>query len=371
MIEDPGNDAPPGDGAKQPARAARGHGARIKLADVAREAGVSTASVSRVLNNNTRVNADIRTRVANAVSRLGYTPNSAARALASQRFRKVGAIVPTLENPAFASAVEALQQRLSRNGYAVIIASSDYNPELELMQARMLGSVGVDAVMLIGADHLPELYAYLEDSHLKFVNAWVADRTSGYPSVGFDNRAAAARLTRYLIELGHREFAVISGIRKGNDRATERVAGVAQALERAGLKLPPERVLEAPYKFFESQMALRSLMASETPPTAIVCGNDLQAFGALIECQSLGIAVPGTVSIAGFDDLDFAAHITPPLTTMQIPVAEIGVRAGEYLLARIQDRPTLHITEVNVNLVVRASTGPPPRAGNRKSELTE
>lgn len=338
----------------------RGDNPRIKLSDVAREAGVSTASVSRVLNNDMRVNRDIKARVEAAVLRLGYRPNSAARALASKKFRKIGAIVPTLENQSFASGVEALQARLAREGYALIVASSDYRPELELMQARMLVSVGVDGIMLIGSDHLPALYGLLADSGTPFINAWVADRKSGHPCVGFDNRAAAAQLTHYLVDLGHREFAVVSGIRTGNDRAAERVAGVNEALAARGLTLHPDRLIEVPYKIFESQLALRSLMAAENPPTAIVCGNDIQAFGVLIECQSLGISVPETVSVAGFDDLDFSAHINPALTTIQVRAAEIGTRAAEYLLARMAGKPTLNITEIKVNLMVRLSTAPPP-----------
>lgn len=208
-------------------RGKRDRGARIKLSDVAREAGVSTASVSRVLNRDLRVNPRIREQVQAAIERLGYTPNSAARALASRKFRKIGAIVPTLQNPAFAAGVEALQHRLAREGYALIVASSDYNPEIELMQARILVSVGVDAMMLIGVDHLPALYGLLDEAAIPFVNAWAIDRGSDRPCVGFDNRAAAAGLARYLLDLGHREFAVVSGIRKGNDRASERVAGIS------------------------------------------------------------------------------------------------------------------------------------------------
>lgn len=332
---------------------------RIKLSDVAQAAGVSTASVSRVLNNDMRVNREIKARVEAAVQQLGYRPNSAARALASRKFRKIGAIVPTLENPSFASGVEALQARLAQEGYALIVASSDYKAELELMQARMLVSVGVDGIMLIGADHLPALYGLLADSGTPFVNAWVVDRASGHPCVGFDNRAAAVRLTHYLLDLGHRKFGVVSGIRTGNDRATERVAGITEALASRGLELLPERLIEAPYKIFESQLALRSLMAADDPPTAIICGNDIQAFGVLIECQTLGISVPETVSVAGFDDLDFSAHISPALTTIQVRASEIGARTAEYLLARLSDKPMLNITEIKVNLMVRLSTAPP------------
>ena len=332
---------------------------RIRLRDVALDAGVSTASVSRVLNNDLRVNPEIRARVEAAVQRLGYRPNSAARALASRKFRKIGAIVPTLENHSFASGVEALQARLAQEGYATIVASSNYSPEQELLQAGMLVSVGVDAIMLIGADHLPALYALLDDSCTPFVNAWVVDRNSGHACVGFDNHAAAMRLTQYLVDLGHRAFGVVSGIRKGNDRACERVRGITDVLTARGLSLPSERLIETPYRIFESQLALRSLMAADDPPTAIICGNDIQAFGVLIECQSLGLSVPETVSVAGFDDLDFSAHINPALTTIQVQASEIGTRAAEYLLARLSGQPVLNITEIKTNLIVRLSTAPP------------
>jgi LacI family transcriptional regulator len=191
------------------------------------------------------------------------------------------------------------------------------------------------------------------------VLTWALDASGKHPCVGFDNRAAAIRVTRYLLELGHREFAMISGVTEGNERAGERRAGVGEALAAAGLALAPERVVEKPYTLQAGREGLREVLRAAPRATAVVCGNDVLALGALAECQAAGFAVPREVSVTGFDDLEVAALVTPGLTTVHFPTAELGAHAARHLLARLAGREAAARTELPVELIVRGSTAPP------------
>lgn len=341
-----------------PQEVRKGSGRAATVNDVARAAGVSTASVSRVINGKINVSSEMRARIETAIRDLGYQPDSAARSLASGRFRRIGAIVPTLENISFARAVEALQRSLAEENYALSVLSSNYDPDHELFQARSLVAGGIDGLMLVGTAHRPELYELVESKKLPLVNTWAVGGPGHAAYVGFDNEGCALRLTTYLLDLGHTEFGVISGMTKWNDRAAGRVAGVRTALARRGLALPQERLIERTYKILEGQLAMRAMLSAEPRPTAVICGNDTLAFGAMIECRAQNIRVPDDISIAGFDDLEFSPYLDPPLTTMHVPSEEIGLHTAKYLCNRISGRPAAEVTQVNINLVVRGSTGP-------------
>jgi LacI family transcriptional regulator len=179
--------------------------------------------------------------------------------------------------------------------------------------------------------------------------------------VGFDNARAIGQAVRYLVDLGHRRVAMLAGVAHNNDRAAARIAGVRLALKRAGLNLPKQHLVEQPYGLAEAREGLRRLMATQPAPTAIVCGNDVLAFGALLEAQKLGIAVPGQLSIIGFDDLEMARHIRPALTTLHVPTQLLWRTVAERVIAALEQAPLQQATEVEVELVVRESTGPAPR----------
>ncbi|MCK1364302.1 LacI family DNA-binding transcriptional regulator [Bradyrhizobium sp. 62] len=330
-------------------------GAQVSVIDVARAAGVSTATVSRVLNGVTTVAEDAVQRVRRACRDLNYIPNGAARALSSRRTRTIGAVVPSIENSGFAVAIGALQRWLDAAGYTLFVASSDYDPIAELRECSLLMARGIDGLLLVGGEHHPELVPMLEHQELPFVETWTLSDT--HPCVGFDNVEAARRLTEYLLDLGHVDIGVIAGRMLHNDRAANRVAGVRQALEARGLKLPAEWMIERPYRILEGRLAMRSLLARATRPTAVICGNDQLAFGALIEAKESGLSVPEDISVTGFNDLDFAAYLDPPLTTISVPADNIGVTAGEYLVNRSNGKAVLRVNEIQTRLVVRSSTG--------------
>ncbi len=332
------------------------------ILDLAHEAGVSTASVSRVLNKSDKVSAKVRKRVLQAADRLKYIPNSAARALASQSTMTIGAVAPTLENPGFAIGVEALQKRLAEKGYTLFVASSNYDLTQERRQVETLVTRGVDGIVLVGSLHSKGLLEFLRKRNVPFVETWVPSKSVNIPAIGFDNREASSRLTDFLLDLGHERFGVIGGVTKTNDRARERIKGVRQALKKRGLNLDRESLLERPFRIVDGQIAMRTLLTMRPRPTAVICGNDVLAFGALLECQRQGVSAPDDISVTGFDDRDFASSLIPSLTTVRVPADAIGYGAADYLLAVIAGRVDPPQPKIAVDLIVRKSTGAPPGA---------
>jgi len=330
-----------------------------KLADVARLARVSTATVSRALTQPDKVKATTAARIRQAVETLGYVAHGAARALASRRTRTVGAVIPTLDHAIFANTTHALQKTLDEAGYTLLLACHDFDARAEARMTQALIERGVDGLVLLGTSHDPSVFQMIETHQLPYVLTWALDASGRHPCVGFDNRAAAIDITRHLLELGHREFAMISGITEGNERAHERLEGVREALAARGIVLRPEWVVEKPYTLSAGREGLREVMQATPRPTAVVCGNDVLAIGALAACHSQGLAVPREVSVTGFDDLEMAAVVTPALTTVHFPTSELGTYAAQYLLARFAGRAVETLTELPVELVVRGSTAPP------------
>ena len=334
--------------------------------DVARAAGVSTATVSRALNQPDSVRPALREKVLAAVARLGYVAHAGARALSLRRSGTVGVVVPTVDNAIFASGLQAFQRRLSAAGQVVLLAFSDYDPAQELAQVQALLARGVDALALTGLSQQPELLALLARRGLPWVHTGIFPAPPGSACVGFRNRVAIGRAVQYLLDLGHRRIAMLAGVTAHNDRAAERVAGVREALAAAGLQLPARWLAEAPYTVQAAREATRALLQGQAP-TALLCGNDVLAFGALLECAAAGIEVPAAMSVVGFDDLDLARQWRPTLTTLHVPIERMWTLAAEYLLGRLDGSVSDPVQqELQVELVVRESTARVARPGRKR-----
>lgn len=334
-------------------------GMQPRLADVAGLAGVSTATVSRVLNRPSTVTPELRKRVQEAVETLGYVPHGPARALASRRSNTIGAVVPTIDNAIFARNIQALQARVFESGLTLLLASSGYHFERERREIQALVERGIDGLLLVGEARDASVYDLLNKKNVPYVNTWLYREDSPHPCIGFDNAQAAYQVCSYLLDIGHRSIAMVAGIRHGNDRVAARIDGVTAAMADRGIRFAPGHLVEHKYEIAEGRRAASRLLASPNPPTAIVCANDVLAFGVLFECRARGVSVPRDMSITGFDDMDLAANIDPPLTTIRVPAAEMGRRAAEYLLARLERTPTPEKTELQAALVVRETTAPP------------
>jgi LacI family transcriptional regulator len=335
---------------KAGSRRQRGFSAKsVSLGDVALHSGVSTATVSRVINNPEKVAAKSRIAVNASIEALGYIPDGAARALASRHSGIIGAIVPTLDNALFAAGIQSLQRRLRQHDYTLIVASHEYDLTEELNEVKMLLRQGVDALLLVGSQHDPALLQLLAEKAVPYVNCWA----------GFDNRKAARKIADYLLDLGHVDLAVIAGRTENNDRASDRVLGIRDAIEARNLRLAPEKIIERSYSVRQGREAMRQLLQMDRLPTAVLCGNDILAMGAVAECQSSGIRIPDEISIAGFDDLDMSSQMKPALTTIHVPSAEMGQNAAEYLVAQIRQEPLAPPVEMGTRLMVRETTAKP------------
>lgn len=329
------------------------------IRDVARAAQVSVATVSRVLNHPEIVSEEIIARVRSAVEATGFTPNASARALASKSTKAVGVVLPTISSPIYSQIINAMQRTFESRGFVTIVASAEYSLDRELRSATALIERGVDALVLVGRSRHDDLNYTLERKGIPVVLSCIYEPGCPWPTVGWDNRAGARKMANFVADLGHRECGVIGGLTVGNDRASARVDGYISALRERNCNVRAENVIECRYDFGESGEALRALLDRPKPPTAVLCGNDILATGALLECLRLGVRVPDDISIAGYDDLDLSAHLVPSLTTLRIPAERIGHDTAETLVNILAGIPTpLHIG-LELELIERLTTAAP------------
>lgn len=327
-----------------------------KLIDVAVAAGVSTATVSRALTDPEKVRPDTLARVLSEVKRLGYVPDALGRALASSKTHTIGAIMPTLDHAIFARAIQAMQQTFARSGYQLLVAAHDYDRGVEAAALRSMIDRRVDAIVLVGTDHAPEVWELLKTIPQPVALTWSLHRR--FDSIGFDNQKAGRVAAEHLLALGHSRFGMLSGRLRHNDRARDRLAGVRAALAAQGLELPDERVIEHSFSIAAGRLGMQQFLASNVHPTAVIGGNDLLAIGGMVEAQARGVRVPEDMSCVGIDDLELAAHMSPALTTIRLPTADLGHRCAVQVLTRLAGDPGEQKICLPLELIVRSSTGP-------------
>ncbi|SKA29912.1 LacI family DNA-binding transcriptional regulator [Consotaella salsifontis] len=343
-------------------RRTRGSSGKVKLDEVARAAGVSTATVSRAFNEPDKVSDEIRERVFAVANALHWIPNAAGRALASSRTHIAGAIIPTLDNEVFARQINAMQAVMAGHGYTLFIGCSNYDQAEGLKQAQAMLARGVEALAFAGERHPAELFQALKARGLPYVVTYSYRADSPHCCVGFDNKVAFRRITRHLLELGHRRFGIISQPVADNDRVEARLAGINEELADAGLAVPEGRCLIGPGTLDAGAQGLARLMDSPKAdrPTAVICGNDNLALGALACAPFLGLRAPDDFSITGFDDLAISSRLSPRLTTMRVDNHAIGAIAAEKLLWSMGHKgKAAEPRELVPDLIVRDTSGPP------------
>ncbi len=333
---------------------------RASLEDVAKLSGVSTATVSRVLNGSATVRQSRREAVERACEELGYVINRAARTLASRRSMTIGAVVPTLATETFSRTLAAFQHHIHQSGYTLLLANSDFDSDIELREVNKLLEYGIDALMLVGHTHHPRLWERIRQHAIPCIQTFSIDPQ--YPSIGYDSIEAASRVAGHLITLGHRRFGMIAGTPPTNDRVSDRLRGTRETLAGAGLSLPDFNLIECAFTMNDARKAMFTLLDGPEPPTAVICGNDMLAFGALRAASERYLRVPNDISITGFNDYEYAEHLERPLTTMRVELDQIGLRAAEYLLATLNGEAAEPQAVMTPELIVRGSTGSAPRA---------
>lgn len=341
---------------------------KARLEDVARLAEVSLGSASRALSTPHLVKPNTLARVKQAVAQLGYVRNGAARALASKRTFSVGAIFPTLHNPAFADSIHTLQQTLWGLNYQLVVASHEYVPEREYEIVRAIVERGVDGVILVGAEHDEEIFDLMRQRKLPLVLTWCPDQVRYGHGVGFSNRKAAYDLTTTVLEHGHTLIAVACGSRERNERARQRVGGTTDAMQQKGLTLREDWIIEQPLSYEGGRAAIRHLLTMAERPTVLMCNTDTLAIGALHECRIQGIRVPEDLSITGYDDIELASLTVPALTTVHIPTALMGNIAAQTLVDLIENKEVAAISELDSEVVIRGSLANISTPASRKKK---
>lgn len=334
------------------------------LTEIAGVAGVSVATVSRVLSGSSHpVSEQTRERVHRAAEVLDFHPNMLARGLVTKRSHTIAVIVHDISDPYFAEIVRGLEDSAHLHHYQLFISSSDRDPARELAYVRAFLSHRVDAIVFAGGGFADDAYRRELDALLspfRERNAVVrlSPRPDGEPFLSPDNHAGGELMTRHLLELGHRRIGFIDGP-PGFPPSTERAEGYRSALRAAGIE--PENAWVETGHFTEDGGARAAARLLKRRPrlTALFAANDQMAFGALRELKRRGIDVPGDVSLAGFDDIRMASYLHPSLTTVRVPMYELG-REGFFLAMRILTGEQPITQRLEVTLQVRESTGPPP-----------
>lgn len=328
--------------------------------DVARIAGVSTATVSRFFSDPARIRKSTAERISQAIELLGYVPDLNARALANRRADVIGAIVPTLENAIFAEGIEAMQVWLNKRNITLLVASSDYDPDQEYQQVQRLIAHGVAALLLIGTERHPKTRKLIEARNVPYCLSWCFRPNWEEPQIGFDNYAAGAAMADEIIQRGHRQIGILSGIRAWNDRATDRVQGALDRFRDEGIEVPAGQLTEVVYNHELGAEALDKMLAKHPQITCVFCANDVLAAGALRQAYLLGKRVPNDLSITGFDDIALAQVLTPPLTTVRLRHKHMGEVAGERLFAAVESGTPVQSENIPFSVVIRESLGDCP-----------
>ncbi|BBH68995.1 alanine racemase [Actinoplanes sp. OR16] len=333
--------------------------------DVATAAGVSRSAVSFAFNNPQRISAATRQRILDTAEQLGYTPNTLGRMLQAGTTNSIGVLLPqrlaqVLENPYYSRFLMGAGQVCDREGYTLLLT-----PPLQDSVLKAIPYAAVDGFIVCGLEVDRGEVAELDRRGIPFVLI-DSDRHEGAPSVEVDDRGGAAEVARYLLELGHRQLAVLS-IEPGPDAAVRgyrgplarRLAGIGDALAEVGLGLADVRMAEVPVTRHDGHRATSRLMALPNPPTAVIALSDVLAYGAVDALQELAVEVPADVSVTGFDDLAESAWFRPRLTTVRQPIVTKGRMAADFLISAIRGEDQHPHQTLGTSLIIRDSTAKP------------
>lgn len=327
---------------------------RANLRDVAEAAGVSVATVSRVMNTPDSVAKTTRARVEAAMAQLHWTPSAAARAINSGRTRFVGALVPTLDADIFARVIANLESQLATHGLSLVVATTGGLPQVEAQKAKALLDIGAEGLVVSGASHADDFYALIARSRLPAISTSWYEPEFVLPTVGYDNKAAALLALTHLTDLGHSRIAVLHGPLATNDRTGARVRALQAHTDQLSYH-PAEMTIAG------ACAGAARLLDSDpaTRPTAVMCMSDLLATGLIYECQRRGVQVPQDLSIISTDDLPASAHLVPALTTVHLPVDIMGQRAADAIAGWVEHHQRPADQLLDIALMVRDSTAPP------------
>lgn len=332
----------------------------VTMQDIARAAGVSQSTVSRVLNKtptSVPIAAETRERVREVAERLGYRPNPLARGLRGARTMLLGVIVREIIDPFFSVAIEALSNEALARGYNVVLGSAHSKADEAIALRAVLETRHCDAIVLLGdMRDEPKFLEDLRASPTPVIALWHGTELDGIPTVNTDNRAGIVAALDHLIDLGHQRIAFVGGRLLGDIQ--ERRSAYRDHLKERGIMVPDSYLAAVMNDPAGGDAAMRDFMSLESPPTAIVCSTDHLATGVLHGAADLGLNVPGDLSVVGFDDIPMASFTVPPLTTIRMPVEEMTAIAARLAMDETYAGGVQSFV-VKPSLVVRKSSGAP------------
>jgi len=329
---------------------------RPTIYDVARLAGVSTATVSRALNGTGQIAASTRATIEAAVEQLGYRPNTIARSLVTKTTQTIALLLPDITNPFYAALVNGIQQTALSHGHTMLLCTTESDAGREEHYLRVLRAKQVDGALVDGLVLPPDRIARFVEDGFPIVCLDRDIDSRSIPLVQVDNRLGGRIATEHLIDLGHTRIGHVTGAGELGI-SDERLAGYRDALSGAGLPVDFQLVEEGRFTDDGGHDAARRLLEREPGVTAIFAANDLSALGVLNAVAEAGKRVPDDVSVVGFDDLHLSAYTAPPLTTIRQPAVEIATLATEILIGLTKGREVEEMRHLlEPELVVRAST---------------
>jgi LacI family transcriptional regulator len=336
-------------------------GKRVTRKEVAERAGVSEAVVSYVVNNGPRpVSPETQVKVEKAIKELGYYPNELARSLRRQQTATIGLIIPSLTNPVYAEIAHSLESICAAEGYMVMLCSTGRNPAREKQVAQLLRAKQVDGVVAIPSQTPHAVLAPLQQARIPTI-LLEHDLPDTF-CIAIDDLQGGRLASRHLLSLGHRRIGLIKR-EPFSALSSLRFAGYCEMLAEGGIPFDPALVIESKAGQAAGYNAMQKLLALPIPPTAVITHNDVLAMGAMSAIRDAGLVVPDDISVVGYDDTISSSYLNPPLTTVKFPVAEMGRQAGQIILELAQKEGNLPAQTIMlpVELVVRASTAPPPK----------
>ena len=331
------------------------------IRDVARLAGVSRGTVSRVLNNQPRVDPETRVRVLQAIADLDFSPSALARGLSIGRTHSIGVVVPFITRPSVVERLRGIEGALSTTDYDLVVFNVETRQRRDTVVHDLTRGERVDGMLLVGLEPDEAMVQAIQRSSLPTVLVDAHD--ARFSRVVIDNVAGAGLAVRHLLDLGHRRIAFLGDIPQvafSYSASKLRYRGVRRALRAASLDLPEAYTVIAEPGRSRARELTRDLLRRPTPPTAIVCASDLQAVGVREGARDVEIDVPADLSIIGFDDLDIAGYLG--LTTVRQPLFESGVEGVRLLLEQIAGGPPKRPirSRLDIEVITRTTTGPPP-----------
>lgn len=325
------------------------------IRDVARAAGVSVATASRVMSGSSYpVAPEVRHRVVHAARQLGYTPNAFARGLSKRESRFIGLIVPNISEPFFLEIARGAEALASRAGYLVVLCNTDREPAMERKYLEELRSMRAGAILTGRTSYEPDLVRDLATHPAPIVTIG-----NGLPCacVWLDNVGGARTATSHLADLGHRRIAFIGGSPTSLS-AADRLTGFRLAMAERGLELDERLIVQGGYSVEGGASAMEAILSAGEPPDAVFAANDQMAIGAVHAALKHGLRIPRDLSVVGFNDIPISAYLNPPLTTIHLPIRRVGEVAAELLLRQLKGDPVEGTVSIGAELVVRESTAP-------------